>query len=268
MLNLIKADAKKILRSISFRIVPVAIVVMVAMLCGIFAGLKYIVESEELSAMLGASAESLSMLGAIASTGYDMTLMNLQSDTLIYILIIIFLSVSAFDFSAGTVKNLLSIGQSKDSIYFSKLVTTLVWGTLTVIFYVIVSTLFGYLVMQSTPTLEEIGNIAIIGLRQLPVYLTMLCCGHMLVFSMQRTVPSILIYIGSFMLFETVVPIIDMAIDSTVKVSWLMPLYQLIALTEIDVPLECILTVYISSAVYILSSIFGGYFKFKKSEIK
>lgn len=268
MLNLIKADSKKILRSISFWIVPVAIVAMVAMVCGIFAGLKYIIESEELSAMLGASAESLSVLGAIANTGYDMTLMNLQSDTLIYVLIIVFLSVSAFDFSAGTVKNLLSIGQSKATIYFSKLVTMLVWGTLAVIFYVAISALLGYLFMPSTPTAEEIGNIAIIGLRQLPIYISMLCCGHMLVFSMQKTVPAILIYIGSFMLFETVVPIIDMAIDSTIKVSWLMPLYQLIALTEIDVSLECILTVYISCAAYILSCILGGYFKFKKSEIK
>ena len=118
MTNIIKADVKRILRSKSIFVILILIVLMTAMLSALFAGLKYVM-SLDLSAVLGDSVDALSALGNIANTGYDMAIMNLQSDTLIYIMIVILLSVSAFDFSAGTVKNMLSIGKSKKEIYLS-----------------------------------------------------------------------------------------------------------------------------------------------------
>ena len=87
--------------------------------------------------------DSLAAIGTIASTGYDMAIMNLQSDTLIYVMLVILLSVSAFDFSSGTIKNMLSIGKSKQQIYISKLITSCIWTILGVIFYSFSSVLMG-----------------------------------------------------------------------------------------------------------------------------
>ncbi len=267
MLNLILADIKRIKRSKAIWIMPLIIVLMVAILTGLFAGLKYLMEMD-LSAILGESAESLAMLGSIATNGYDMTLINLQSDTLIYILIVVFLVVSAFDFSSGTVKNLLSIGKSKKLIYTSKLLTSYAWTIIAVIFYALVSALFGYLFLASTPSASEIGNILLITLKQIPVYLAIVSTGHMLVFATQKTAPSMLIYIGSFILFETVVPIIDIMIKGSFNFTLLMPLYQLVELTNMNSEPSSLLTVYISCAVYIAADVIAGYFIFKKSELK
>ena len=267
MLNLIKADINRIKRSKSIWIMPLIIVIMVAIFTGLFAGLKYLMEMD-LSAILGESADSLALLGSIANNGYDMTLMNMQSDTLIYILIVVFLSVSAFDFSSGIVKNLLSIGKSKKVIYTSKLLTSFAWTICAVIFYALTSALFGYLFLASTPTASEIGNIILITLKQIPVYLAIASTGHMLVFATQKTAPSMLIYVGSFMLFETIVPIIDIMINSSFKVSLLMPLYQLVELTNMDSSVTSLLTIYISCAVYIAANAFSGYFMFKRAELK
>lgn len=267
MLNLILADIKRIKRSKSLWIMPLIIVLMVALLCGLFAGLKYLMEMD-LSSFLGESAESLAILGSIANNGYDMTVMNLQSDTLIYVLIVVFLVVSAFDFSSGTVKNLLSIGKSKKLIYTSKLLTTYAWTIIAVIFYALISALFGYMFLSSTPTASEIGNILLITLKQIPVYLAIVSTGHMLVFATQKTAPSMLIYIGSFILFETIVPIIDIMIKGSFNFTLLMPLYQLVELTNMNSEPSSLLTVYISCAVYIAADVLAGYFIFKKSELK
>ncbi len=267
MLNLILADIKRIKRSKAIWIMPLIIVLMVAIVTGLFAGLKYLMEMD-LSAILGESAESLAMLGSIANNGYDMTLINLQSDTLIYVLIVVFLVVSAFDFSSGTVKNLLSIGKSKKLIYTSKLLTSYAWTIVAVIFYALVSALFGYLFLYSTPAASEIGNIILITLKQIPVYLAIVSTGHMLVFATQKTAPSMLIYIGSFILFETIVPIIDIMIKGSFNFTLLMPLYQLVELTNMNSEPSSLLTIYISCAVYIVADVLAGYFIFKKSELK
>ncbi len=267
MLNLILADIKRIKRSKSLWIMPLIIVLMVAIVTGLFAGLKHLMEMD-LSAILGESAESLAMLGSIANNGYDMTLINLQSDTLIYVLIVVFLVVSAFDFSSGTVKNLLSIGKSKNLIYTSKLLTSYAWTIIAVIFYALVSALFGYLFLASTPSASEIGNILLITLKQIPVYLAIVSTGHMLVFATQKTAPSMLIYIGSFILFETIVPIVDIMIKGSFNFTLLMPLYQLVELTNMNSEPSSLLTIYISCAVYIVADVLAGYFIFKKSELK
>ena len=267
MLNLIKADLRRIKKSKSLWIMPLIIVVMTALIAGLFAGLRYLMELD-LSAYLGGSADSLAMLGTIASTGYDMTIMNLQSDTLIYTLVVVFLTVSAFDFSSGTVKNLLSIGKSKKNIYVSKLITSCAWTVIEVIFYGIVCIFFGYVFFGSMPTAAEIGDIALITLRQIPIYISLVCIGHMLVFATQKIAPSMLLYIGGLMLLETIVPLIDLIINKDFKASWLMALYQLIELTNLNASLMAMLTVYISCAVYIIASSVGGYFIFKRAELK
>ncbi len=267
MINIVKADIKRILNSKSIWIMPIAIIAMVAMLCGLFAGLKYVM-SLDLSAVLGDSMESLAAIGNVANNGFEMTVLNLQSDTLIYIFTIILLSVSAFDFSSGTIKNLLSIGKSKDKIFFAKLMISYMWTIVGVFFYAIVSTGFGYLFFQSPLNMDEIIKILLITIKQLPIYLSIITIGHIFVFITQKTAASILLYLGAFMLFETVMPIIDMILDWPFKVSLLMPLYQLIELTSETVSIGSYLTIYISSVIYIVCGAMGGYYIFNRSELR
>jgi ABC-2 type transport system permease protein len=267
MWNVVKADVNRIIRSKSFIVMPVVILLMVTVLCGLFAGLKYVM-SLDLSAVLGDSMDSLASIGSIADNGFDMTMMNLQSDTLIYVFIVILLSVSAFDFSCGTVKNLLSIGKSKKKIYFAKLFTSYIWTILGVIFYAIVSTGMSYLFFQSPMNGDEITKILLITIKQLPIYLSIITIGHACVFMTQKITSSMLIYIGSFMFFETIMPIIDLILDWPFKVSLLMPLYQLIELTSVEISTASYLTIYISSVVYIVVGAIFGYWMFKRSEIK
>lgn len=267
MFNIIKADTKRLMHSKSIIVMPILILLMTAMLSALFAGLKYVM-SLDLSAVLGDSMDALASIGSIANTGYDMAIMNLQSDTLIYVMIVILLSVSAFDFSAGTIKNMLSIGKSKKQIYLSKLITSCIWTILAVIFYAFSSTLMGALFFGFDITGSQITNIVLITLQQIPVYVSVIVIGHMFVFMTQKVASSMLLYIGSFMLFETVVPLLDLIIDLPFKISLLMPLYQLIELTSMETNLVGYLTIYISCAIYIASSILSGYYMFKKSELK
>lgn len=267
MFNIVKADIKRLTHSKSIFVLPILILVVTAMFSALFAGLKYVM-SLDLSAVLGESMDALAALGNIANTGYDMTIMNLQSDTLIYVMIVILLSVSAFDFSAGTVKNMLSIGKTKYQIYISKLITSCLWTVLAVIFYAFSSTLMGAIFFGFDVTGQQISNICLITLQQIPIYLSVIAMGHMFVFMTQKVASSMLLYIGSFMLFETAIPILDIILDLPFKVSLLMPLYQLIELTSMETDLVGYLTIYISCAIYIASSILGGYYMFKKAELK
>lgn len=267
MLNIIKADTKRILRSKSVWIMPILILMMTAMLSALFAGLNYVM-SLDLSAVLGDSMDSLAAVGSIASTGYEMALMNLQSDTLIYVMLVILLSVSAFDFSSGTIKNMLSIGKSRQQIYISKLITSCIWTILGVFFYTFSSTLMGAIFFGFDVTGSQIVDIILITLQQIPIYLSVIMTGHMFVFMTQKVAGSIMLYVGTFMLFETVIPIIDLILDLPFKVSLLMPLYQLIELTSLNTNLAGYLTIYISCVVYMISSICGGYYLFKKAELK
>ena len=267
MFNIIKADTKRLMRSKSIVVMPILILLMTAMLSALFAGLKYVM-SLDLSAVLGDSMDALASIGNIANTGYDMAIMNLQSDTLIYVMIVILLSVSAFDFSAGTIKNMLSIGKSKKQIYLSKLITSCIWTILAVVFYAFSSTLMGSIFFGFDITGSQIANIVLITLQQIPVYVSVIVIGHMFVFMTQKVASSMLLYIGSFMLFETVVPLLDLIIDLPFKISLLMPLYQLIELTSMETDLVGYLTIYIACAIYIVTGIISGYYLFKRSELK
>ena len=266
MVNMIKADVKRILHSKSLWVMPIILLLMVSLISGLFAGLKYVM-SLDLSEFLGDSMDSLAALGTIANTGYEMTMINLQSDTLIYVFLVILLSVSAFDFSSGTVKNLLSIGRTKQTIYYSKLITSCIWGVIGVITYSIVSTLMGYLFFGDMITGNEFVEILFITLKQIPIYLSVLITGHMFVFITQKIASSMMFYVGSFMLFETVIPMLDMIFDLPIKISLLMPLYQLIEMTKSEIELSAYLTVYISCVIYCVTSAICGYYVFKRSEL-
>lgn len=267
MINIVKADGKRILKSKSLWGVPVFILIFSLIVTALFAGLKSLMELD-LDAFLGESAGALSAIGTIVTNGEEMTWFLMQSDTLIYVFVFILLTVSAFDFSSGTVKNMLSIGKSKAQIYFAKLSISYVWTILCVVFYTFTAALCGHLFFKDLPTWNEIGLLMILMCRHMPVYLSIVTIGHIFIFATQKIASSMLLYIGSTMLFETIVPLADMVVDLPFKISWTMPIYQLVELAQNSVSWSVYLTVYISCAIYIIGGSIGGYYLFKRSELK
>lgn len=267
MINIVKADGKRILKSKSLWGVPVFILIFSIIVTALFAGLKSLMDLD-LDAFLGESAGALSAIGTIVTNGEEMTWFLMQSDTLIYVFVFILLTVSAFDFSSGTVKNMLSIGKSKAQIYFAKLSISYVWTILCVVFYTLTAALCGHLFFKDLPTWNEIGRLAILMCRHVPVYLSIITIGHIFVFATQKIASSMLLYIGSTMLFETIIPLADMVVDLPFKISWTMPIYQLVELAQTDVSWSVYLTVYIACTIYIIGGSIAGYYLFKRSELK
>ena len=267
MINIIKADGKRILKSKSIFGVPLFILVFSLIVTALFAGLKSLMELD-LETFLGESAGAISTIGAIVTNGPEMTLFLMQSDTLIYVFVFILLSVSAFDFSSGTIKNMLSIGKSKAQIYFAKLCTSYVWTILCVVFYALTAALCGHLFFQDVPTSEDVLKLISITLKHIPVYLSIITIGHLFVFTTQKIASSMLLYIGCTMLFETIIPLADMVIDLPFKIAWTMPIYQLVELSQNNVSWATYLTAYIACSIYIIGGSIGGYYLFKRSELK
>ena len=144
----------------------------------------------------------------------------------------------------------------------------MLWCVFAVVFYVFASTLTGYLFFRDFIAANEIKEVLIICLKQIPIYISVIVGGHMFVFMTQKIASSMMLYVGTFMLFETIVPMLDLIIDLPFKISLLMPLYQLIELTKPEIELSAYLTIYISCVVYSVLYALCGYYIFKRSELK
>ena len=104
--------------------------------------------------------------------------------------------------------------------------------------------------------------------RQIPIYIGVIAAAHCFVFATQSTVASVSLFIVSFMIFNTILPMFNMVLGWDMNVTLLFPLYQCIELVNFDVSAINYATIYGSTLLYILLFVWLGYAKFKKSEIK
>lgn len=267
--KLMKADMFRIKRSKAIYIVPIFIVLFVLLSCSIFLALQSLTSSDMINGLVGETGMTeMIPMEAITYSGYDMTMVNLQSDTLIYALIAIFLLVSAVDFSSGTVKNLLTSGITKKQIYVSKLMNSLWLTFIYFIIYVVSSVVFSYLLFDGTLDWKVLADVGLVALKQLPIYFGIISAGHMFVFMSQKVSISVVAYIVTFMMFNTLLPMVNMILDLPFNFTLLFPLYQCIELTKTGLTVTDYLVIYGSTVVYLLVSWLVGYFRFKKAEIK
>ena len=273
MNNLIKADLYRTKKYKSLYVVAIVCFVFVLLSALLYRGIDFVAQNMiDTSVPMGdASAGDVSQMlsqtfgsGTALSTAIEI----LKSDTLIYSLIAIFIVVSALEFSSGTIKNSLTYGIKRKDIYFSKLITSIIYTLFYYIVFFVSAILCSMLVYWQTIPMDSILDLLFIGLKQLPIYIGIIAAGHCFVFMTQSTVGSVALYIVSFMIFNTILPMFNMILGWDMNVTLLFPLYQCIELTNTDISAINYATIYGSTLVYIELFIWFGYYKFKKSEIK
>lgn len=275
MRNLLKADFYRTSKSKSLYIVLALCFIFVLMSTLLFKGLDIVstTMAEEQIPMQGEMADiseisNTLMQGLNVSSAFSVMKENFKSDTLFYCLIVVFLMISATEFSSGTIKNSLIAGIKRKNIYFSKWIVTCIYGSIYYVGYFISVIICGMLVYGQVLSIAEISEILLIGLKQLPIFVGVVTLGHALVFSTQSTVLSTVLYIVDIMIFNSILPMFNMVLDLKVDMTLLFPLYQCIALTNDSISAIDYATIYGSTMIYILLSLWLGYAMFKKSEIK
>ena len=279
MTNLIKADLYRTKKSKSLYVVAIVCVVFVLLSALIYRSIDLVADTllptvnDAATTVGGDMAEIEDMGNALvdsfgSATAFSTAQEILKSDTLIYCLIAIFILVSAVEFSSGTIKNSLTTGISRKDIYFSKFTVSALYTTIYYVVFVFAAILSSMLLYWEGISWNEFGQLMFTAIRQLPIYIGIIAAGHCFIFATQSTVASVALFIVTFMLFNTIIPMFNMILQWDMDISLLFPLYQCIELTNFEVSTIDYLTIYGSTLAYIVLFIWLGYVKFKKSEIK
>ena len=276
MTNLFKADLYRTKKSKSLYIVAIVCALFVLFSALLYKGVDIVANTlisagdeavtEDIAEFEGMGEALLGSFGS--STAFSTAQLMLQSDTLIYCLIAIFILVSAVDFSSGTIKNTLTTGINRKDVYFSKFALSCLYTTIYYQIFFVASILFSMLVYWQGISLNQFGELLFTAIRQLPIYIGIIAAGHCFIFATQSTVASVSLFIVTFMLFNTIIPMFDMILDWDMSIALLFPLYQCIELCNMDITAINYITIYGSTLFYILLFVWFGYAKFKKAEIK
>ena len=278
MTNLLKADLYRTSKSKSLYVTAIVCIVFVLLSALLYKGIDIVANTllpgesimQETPVEGGDIAEMGDML--VGSFGYSTAFTTaqeiLKSDTLIYCLIAIFILVSAVEFSSGTIKNSLTAGISRKNIYFSKFALSCLYTIGYYLVFFVFAILSSMLVYWEGISASQLGELLFTGIRQIPIYIGVIAAAHCFVFATQSTVASVSLFIVSFMIFNTILPMFNMVLGWDMNVTLLFPLYQCIELVNFDVSAINYVTIYGSTILYILLFVWFGYAKFKKSEIK
>lgn len=277
MFNLLKADLYRTKKSKSLYVVAIVCIVFVLLSALLYRGIELVADTmlSTENVLVGGEAmgEIENMGNALvdsfsSATAFSTTQEILKSDTLIYCLIAIFILVSAVEFSSGTIKNSLTAGINRKNIYLSKFALSCLYTIGYYIIFFVFAILSSMLVYWKGISFSELGQLLFTALRQIPIYIGVIAAGHCFIFATQSTVASVSLFIVTFMLFNTILPMFNMILQWDMNITLLFPLYQCIELTNFEVSNLDYLTIYGSTIFYILTFVWFGYFKFKKAEIK
>ena len=274
MIDLIKADFYRTRKYKSLYVVAVVCMLFSLLSALMFKGLDWAMTTMMTNDMLVGIGGDLSAtdLSVLASFGYtsafDATKGILISDTLIYCLTAIFIIVSGIEFASFTIKNSLMSGIKRSEVYWSKFAVSVFYTICYYLAFWASALLFNALIYWDGFTAKEFLELCFIAVKQIPIYIGIIAAGHCFVFMTQSNVGAIALYIATFMMFNTILPIFNMIVPWEVDITLFFPLYQCIALTEpISKTIEYVI-IYGSTFAYIVAFLFVGYRKFNKAEIK
>jgi ABC-type transport system involved in multi-copper enzyme maturation permease subunit len=274
MKNLISADFYRTKKMKSLYVVAGVCVLFAILTLLLYKGMGILADVATQQDVLPAGFEDLSSIATVlqetfgSATAFSMAKEILVSDTLIYCLIAIFLAVSATEFSSSTLKNTLVSGISRKDVYFSKLAVSSLY---TIAYYLVffVSAILGsMLVYWECPTAGEFATLLLIAIKQIPIYLGVIAAGHCFVFITQSAIGAVALYLVTFTMFNTILPVLNMVSPWDIKITLLFPLYQCIELTYDNVAPLSYAVIYGSTLLYFILFTWTGYRKFKKAEIK
>jgi len=259
MINLIRAEFYRILRSRSFW---VTFMVFLALIAAI--GLS------GLAGSIGvATSETIATAESIVKSGSSFQLASLQSgDTLLYFFLALITSIIAYDFTGQTAKNVLLRGTSRTSYYLSKLIVVSIICLAYVLVYSTLPFIIGTLMYGAGVEFETYDYGRII-LAQLPIYLAIISLGVLLAMTVKRTGPIVAIYMASFMVPSLIITFLTQVDERFVKLfDYLLDiaLRKVAFLTPITN--DHLLFSYALGICAIIGTTALGIYLFQKSEIK
>lgn len=277
MLNIIKSDLYRLIRSKAFYIVigiviimsVVSIVSMSAGHIGLSVGSSVdVTETETLSKISSAKSlgEFRNIMKSFGAFKLDREIIG-QNVNLYYMFIVFVVIVLTKDFSNKSIKNTLSSAISRKKYYLSKLLLILGISTLLILFNNYLN-YFLNLVVNGKEFASSIGEITKITIYQLPLLYGIICLLVCLAFITKKTSMFNTISIPFIMVFQLVV----MTITSMfrIKAEWFTNYelqYALVNLSN-NPTSSYILKCSLLGIGYIAIFSLIGYYAFKKAEIK
>lgn len=272
MTNLLKADIYRTRKSKALYVVAIVCMLFSLLSAVMFRGLDWFASTLNESDMLaGSELESVGEVLAISfkyESAFAATKEILISDTLIYCLIAIFVIVSGTEFASSTIKNSVMSGIKRSDLYWSKFIVSILYAVGYYLAFWASALLCNMLIYWDCFSLNEFLQLCLIAVKQIPIYIGVIAAGHCFVFCTQSNIGSVALYLATFMMFNTILPLINIISPWDFKITLLFPLYQCIALTETGLPISEYLIIYGSTIAYILLFTLSGCRKFQKTEIK
>lgn len=272
MTNLLKADIYRTRKSTALYAVAVVCILFSLLSALMFRGLDWFASTlNESDIMAGGELEGV---GAVLAetfryeNAFAATKEILISDTLIYCLIAIFVIVSGTEFTSATIKNSLMSGIRRKDVYWSKFALSVLYTAIYYFAFWASALLSNMLIYWEGFSWNEFLNLLLIAIKQIPIYIGVIAAGHCFVFMTQSNIGAVALYIVTFMMFNTILPIINIVSPWDFKITLLFPLYQCISLTEPTLPVSEYLIIYGSTIIYTIMFTLAGYKKFNKAEIK
>jgi len=277
MKNIIRADIYRIFRrkglyitlAIFLALIILHVVVGIVMYSGILFGdfdMPDAQEMEEAGITIMTSDES-----AVQAFGHRAPYSAMNSPGVVfYILLPLLVFISTTDFSSGAVKNTLAGGMTRLKYYSSKLLLSCLTCALLFLAYVLLYTVIATMVSGFGRTLDwdYISQVLRVFLMQLLLFLAITCVGHFFIF-ITRSAAVIGVYLAFILapsLILMLLTFIDSWFENLIIFDLTVSLVKVVdfnALSSGEIQ-ELILIGF----GYIIAASIGGYFIFKRAEIK
>ena len=283
MINMIRADFYRLVRSVGFYIV----ILFLLMIIGIsiyfvepgYIGMSGSVQSAETASEIqgGASDMSYDELRALSSSefreimleteGYEFDRALLSSNMNLYYLFIFFAAIIlTVDFSGSSVKNTLASAISRNKYYFAKLIFTSICCT-ALFFLNTYIVYFANILFNGENLASSLGTVTKISLLQLPAMLALASILTGIGFMVKKTSIFNTITIPLIIVFQLVLNLV--ATIFKIKEEYLYYEFQLMIGRLANNPSDSyVVHSYLVCAVVIIVFNVLGYLSFKKAEIK
>jgi len=197
--------------------------------------------------------------------------MMLNSDSTLFFLLSFMVIVAAFDFSAGTVKNVLASGTSRAKLYISKLALSLLLCFILSLLAITVSTASATIIRGFGGIFDFafIGSVARAFGAQLLILFAITCVGMFFVFTTKNVVAFIGLYLAFGLIPQFLLAFI-VSFNDNLTFLFNFDLWgSAVRSVNIDLMIlpEAVMLI-LSGVVCIFFSTIGGILLFKRSEVK
>ena len=194
-----------------------------------------------------------------------------ESGNIVYFILPLIIVIATSDFSCGAAKNTLAGGVSRKKYYCSKLFLTCVTSALLFLAYILLSMLFAIVFygFQGAFDGEFLWNVFKVFLPQLLFCIAAACVGNFFVFLLRRRGAFIGIYLAFFLVPPILIGMLTVIDEWFSNLMDYVISFNFLYIAQIDtLGTNEIIRALAVGAGYIVLSVFGGYFVFKKGEIR